>query len=112
LAANTCATLAYGDLKRVELAVALASSPRLLLMDEPTAGTAPGDRAQLMRLTAGLVRTDGMAALFTEHDMDVVFAHADRVIVLDRGMVIAQGRPAEVRADPRAQAAYFGDAVT
>jgi len=112
LAANTCATLAYGDLKRVELAVALAASPRLLLMDEPTAGTAPGDRAQLMRLTAGLVRTDGMAALFTEHDMDVVFAHADRVIVLDRGVVIAQGLPAEVRADPRAQAAYFGDAVT
>ena len=112
LAANTCATLAYGDLKRVELAVALASSPRLLLMDEPTAGTAPGDRAQLMRLIAGLVRTDGMAALFTEHDMDVVFAHADRVIVLDRGVVIAQGLPAEVRADPRAQAAYFGDAVT
>jgi len=112
LAANTCATLAYGDLKRVELAVALASSPRLLLMDEPTAGTAPGDRAQLMRLTASLVRTNGMAALFTEHDMDVVFAHADRVIVLDRGVVIAQGLPAEVRADPRAQAAYFGDAVT
>ncbi len=112
LSANTCATLAYGDLKRVELAVALASSPRLLLMDEPTAGTAPGDRAQLMRLTASLVRTDGMAALFTEHDMDVVFAHADRVIVLDRGLIIAQGLPAEVRADPRAQAAYFGDAVT
>jgi len=112
LAANTCATLAYGDLKRVELAVALAASPRLLLMDEPTAGTAPGDRAQLMRLTASLVRTNGMAALFTEHDMDVVFAHADRVIVLDRGVVIAQGLPAEVRADPRAQAAYFGDAVT
>jgi branched-chain amino acid transport system ATP-binding protein len=111
LADRTCATLAYGDLKRVELAVALASSPRLLLMDEPTAGTAPGDRAQLMRLTAALVRSDGMAALFTEHDMDVVFAHADRVIVLDRGAIIAQGLPAEVRADPRARAAYFGDAV-
>jgi branched-chain amino acid transport system ATP-binding protein len=112
LADNNCATLAYGDLKRVELAVALASSPRLLLMDEPTAGTAPGDRAHLMRLIASLVRTDGMAALFTEHDMDVVFAHADRVLVLDRGVIIAQGLPAEVRADPRAQAAYFGDAVT
>ena len=108
LADSTCATLAYGDLKRVELAVALASSPRLLLMDEPTAGTAPGDRAQLMRLTSALVRGDGMAALFTEHDMDVVFAHADRVIMLDRGEIIAQGLPAEVRADPRARAAYFG----
>ncbi|MEO8738721.1 MAG: ABC transporter ATP-binding protein [Casimicrobiaceae bacterium] len=108
LAERTCATLAYGDLKRVELAVALASSPRLLLMDEPTAGTAPADRAQLMRLTMTLVRDDRMAALFTEHDMDVVFAHADRVIVLDRGAIIAQGLPANVRADPRAQAAYFG----
>jgi len=112
LAEDTCATLAYGDLKRVELAVALASSPRLLLMDEPTAGTAPGDRAQLMRLTSSLVRSDGMAALFTEHDMDVVFEHADRVIVLDRGAIIAQGLPREVRSDPRAQAAYFGDALT
>ena len=108
LAGSTCATLAYGDLKRVELAVALAPSPRLLLMDEPTSGTAPADRAQLMRLTASLVRGDGMAALFTEHDMDVVFAHADRVIVLDRGAIIAQGLPAAVRADPRARAAYFG----
>jgi branched-chain amino acid transport system ATP-binding protein len=108
LSARTCATLAYVDLKRVELALALASSPRLLLMDEPTAGTAPGDRAQLMRLTASLVRAEGVAALFTEHDMDVVFGYADRVIVLDRGAIIAQGSPAQVRADPRARAAYFG----
>ena len=108
LARQLCATLAYGDLKRVELAIALASGPRLLLMDEPTAGTAPGDRAGLMRLAAGLVRGNRIAALFTEHDMDVVFGYADRVIVLDRGRIIAQGPPAVIRADPRVRAVYFG----
>jgi len=108
LAARTCATLAYGDLKRVEIAIALAAGPRLLLMDEPTAGTATGDRAELMRLTAGIVHASNIAALFTEHDMDVVFGYADRVIVLDRGRIIAQGAPASVRADPRVRAVYFG----
>jgi branched-chain amino acid transport system ATP-binding protein len=108
LAHRFCATLAYGDLKRVELAIALASGPRLLLMDEPTAGTAPADRAASMRFVAGLVRSDDIAALFTEHDMDVVFAYADRVIVLDRGHIIAQGTPADVRADARVRAVYFG----
>ena len=108
LAQRLCATLAYGDLKRVELAIALASGPRLLLMDEPTAGTAPGDRAELMRLTTSLVRSGRIAALFTEHDMDVVFGYADRVIVLDRGRIIAHGLPAVVRADPRVHAVYFG----
>jgi branched-chain amino acid transport system ATP-binding protein len=108
LAARTCSTLAYGDLKRVEIAIALANSPRLLLMDEPTAGTAARDRAELMTLTAGIVHGSHIAALFTEHDMDVVFNYADRVIVLDRGRIIAQGSPASVRADPRVHEVYFG----
>ena len=108
LGPQTCATLAYADLKRVEIAIALAAAPRLLLMDEPTAGTAAGDRAQLMRLTTGIVHEGRIAALFTEHDMDVVFGHADRVIVLDRGRIIAQGTPASVRADPRVREVYFG----
>jgi branched-chain amino acid transport system ATP-binding protein len=108
LGPQTCATLAYADLKRVEIAIALAGAPRLLLMDEPTAGTAAGDRAQLMRLTAGIVHEGRIAALFTEHDMDVVFGHADRVIVLDRGRIIAQGAPSSVRADPRVREVYFG----
>jgi branched-chain amino acid transport system ATP-binding protein len=108
LARQLCASLAYGDLKRVELAIALAAGPRLLLMDEPTAGTAPGDRATLMRLVASIVRSGRIAALFTEHDMDVVFGYADRVIVLDRGRIIAQGLPAAVRADARVRAVYFG----
>ena len=80
-----CSTLAYGDLKRVELAVALANNPRVLLMDEPTAGMAPKERVGLMALTAEIVKERNLSVLFTEHDMDVVFAHADRILVLNRG---------------------------
>ena len=109
-AERPCAVLAYGDLKRVELAVALANGPRLLLMDEPTAGMAPEERGALMALAAGLARSEGIAVLFTEHDMDVVFGHADRVIVLHSGEVIASGAPAEIRADPRVQEVYLGAA--
>jgi branched-chain amino acid transport system ATP-binding protein len=106
-----CALLAYGDLKRVELAVALASRPRLLLMDEPTAGMAPAERGALMKLAAGLARDQKIAVLFTEHDMDVVFGHADRVIVLCDGEVIAQGSPAEVRANAQVRRVYLGEQV-
>jgi len=104
-----CATLAYGDAKRVELALALAGQPKLLLMDEPTAGMAPRDRGHLMGLAWRLAREDRIAVLFTEHDMDVVFGHADRVIVLDRGRIIAQGTADTVRNDPRVQAVYLGE---
>ncbi|MBX3454302.1 ABC transporter ATP-binding protein [Ferrovibrio sp.] len=107
-AERACGILAYGDLKRVELAVALANNPRLLLMDEPTAGMAPGERLALMELTAKLARAGNIAVLFTEHDMDVVFAHADRIIVLNRGKLIAEGQPAAVRADPEVQKVYLG----
>ena len=105
---RACGVLAYGDLKRVELAVALANDPGLLLMDEPTAGMAPGERVALMALTAGITRERGIAVLFTEHDMDVVFAHADRIIVLNRGKLIAEGSPEEVRANELVVAAYLG----
>jgi branched-chain amino acid transport system ATP-binding protein len=100
--------LAYGDVKRVELAIALAASPRLLLMDEPTAGMAPRERAALMGLTANIAREDGIGVLFTEHDMDAVFAHADRILVLVRGEIIAQGTPEEVRADEQVKRVYLG----
>lgn len=100
--------LAYGDLKRLELALALANQPRLLLMDEPTAGMAPAERDALMGLVAGLARTAGTAVLFTEHDMDVVFTHADRVLVLADGQLIAEGPPEAVRADPRVRQVYLG----
>ena len=107
-AGRPCDILAYGDLKRLELAVALANQPRLLLMDEPTAGMAPPERDALMRLVADLARSDGTAVLFTEHDMDVVFTHADRVLVLAEGELIAEGSPAMVRADERVREVYLG----
>ena len=109
-AGRPCSVLAYGDLKRVELAVALANRPRLLLMDEPTAGMAPRERNELMQLAAELAKSGGIAVLFTEHDMDVVFTHADRVIVLSGGELIAEGRPEAVRADPRVREVYLGTA--
>jgi branched-chain amino acid transport system ATP-binding protein len=105
---RACGVLAYGDLKRVELAVALANAPKLLLMDEPTAGMAPRERVALMELTARIARNRDIAVLFTEHDMDVVFAHADRILVLSRGRLIAEGAPAAVRADKAVQDVYLG----
>ena len=93
----------------MELALALACAPRLLLMDEPTAGMSPRSRERLMQLAADLAREKQIAVLFTEHDMDVVFGHADRIIVLDRGRVIADGTPDAIRADPRVQAVYLGE---
>jgi branched-chain amino acid transport system ATP-binding protein len=109
LAEAHCATLAYGNAKRVELALALAGKPRVLLMDEPTAGMAPRSRARLMQVASDLAKRDGIAVLFTEHDMDVVFGFADRVIVLDYGRIIAEGTPAQVRADQRVQSVYLGE---
>jgi len=111
-AERACGVLAYGDLKRVELAIALANAPRLLLMDEPTAGMAPGERTALMALTARIARDKKLAVLFTEHDMDVVFAHADRIIVLNRGQLIAEGEPQAVRADARVREVYLGSGAT
>ena len=109
-AARPCAELAYGHPKRVELAVALANRPQLLLMDEPTAGMAPEERAALMELAARLAREDRLAVLFTEHDMSVVFGFATRVIVLHLGEVIATGTPEEIRANVRVREVYLGDA--
>lgn len=109
---RACSELAYGDVKRVELAVAIANSPKLLLMDEPTAGMAPKERNDLMALTKRLVVERGMAVLFTEHSMDVVFAYADRMIVLARGRLIAEGKPLEIRDHPKVQEVYFGTGKT
>ena len=92
--------------------MALASEPRLLLMDEPTAGMAPRERNALMQLAAGLARDSGIAVLFTEHDMDVVFAHADRIIVLAGGELIAEGKPDEVRRHPKVREVYLGSGTT
>ncbi len=103
-----CAVLAYGDLKRLELATALAHDPILLLMDEPTAGMAPRERIALMQLTADILDAKGVSVLFTEHDMDVVFAHAHRIMVLNRGKLIANGTVEEIRNNPQVQEVYLG----
>ena len=108
-AARPAAVLAYGDLKRLELAVALANDPELLLLDEPTAGMAPAERGALMELIERIARARHLAVLFTEHDMDVVFQVADRILVLHQGRVIAEGRPDEVRADALVQRVYLGE---
>jgi branched-chain amino acid transport system ATP-binding protein len=108
-AGRLAGVLAYGDLKKLELAIALAGEPALLLLDEPTAGMAAAERGALMGLTAAIARERGLTVLFTEHDMDVVFAVADRIMVLHQGRVIADGRPAEVRADRQVQAVYLGE---
>jgi branched-chain amino acid transport system ATP-binding protein len=110
-AERACGLLAYGDLKRVELAIALANQPRLLLMDEPTAGMAPAERVALMELTAGIAKADGVGVLFTEHDMDVVFGHADRIMVMHRGALLAEGAPEAVREDADVRAVYLGSSL-
>jgi branched-chain amino acid transport system ATP-binding protein len=107
---TVCAALAYGELKRVELAMVLAQRPRLLLMDEPTAGMAPEERDALMKLAADLARGENIAVLFTEHDMSVVFGFAQRVVALHLGEVIVEGPPEQVRSDARLREVYFGDA--
>lgn len=109
---RACSELAYGDVKRVELAMGLANDPKLLLMDEPTAGMAPKERNDLMALTKQLVIDRKMAVLFTEHSMDVVFAYADRMIVLARGQLIAEGSAEEIRNHPKVQEVYFGSGKT
>ena len=108
---RACGLLAYGDLKRVELAVALANQPKLLLMDEPTAGMAPAERVALMELTAAIAKADGVGVLFTEHDMDVVFGHADRIMVMHRGALLAEGAPEAVREDADVRAVYLGSSL-
>jgi ABC-type branched-subunit amino acid transport system ATPase component len=109
-AERAVADLAYADVKRLELAIALAGEPRLLLMDEPTAGMAAAERAALMDLVTAIAAESGLTVLFTEHSMDVVFGYARRLLVMSRGRLIADGEPDAVRAMPAVQAAYFGEA--
>jgi branched-chain amino acid transport system ATP-binding protein len=106
---RSCSVLAYGDLKRVELAIALANRPKLLLMDEPTAGMAPGERIEVMRMAAEIALERTIGVLFIEHDMDVVFAHATRVMVMDRGRLLAIGTPRQVRDNAEVRAIYLGE---
>ncbi|HET9923211.1 MAG TPA: ABC transporter ATP-binding protein [Methylomirabilota bacterium] len=107
-AAKPSGILAHGDQRRLELAIALASEPRLLMLDEPTAGMAARERHEIMALAADIAREAGLTIVFTEHDMDVVFAVAKRITVLHQGAVIAEGTPPEVRANREVQRVYLG----
>ena len=100
--------ISHGDQRRLELALALAGDPRLLLLDEPTAGMAPRERHEIMALVAGIADDTGLTIVFTEHDMDVVFAVARQITVLHQGAVLAEGKPAEVRANSEVQRVYLG----
>jgi branched-chain amino acid transport system ATP-binding protein len=107
-AAKPSGILSHGDQRRLELALALASEPHLLMLDEPTAGMAPRERHEIMALAAAIAADARLTIVFTEHDMDVVFAVARRISVLHQGTVIADGTPLEVRGDPEVQRVYLG----
>ncbi|NBW55579.1 MAG: ATP-binding cassette domain-containing protein, partial [Betaproteobacteria bacterium] len=109
--ARVARTLAHGDQKRLELAVALASQPRLLLLDEPTAGMAAQERLESIQLVHKVAQQLGISCVFTEHDMAVVFAVASRITVLHQGKVLATGLPHEVRASSVVQLVYLGEPV-
>lgn len=108
VAQQSAATLSYGDVKRLELAMALVARPPLLLMDEPTAGMAPLERLALMSLVREQVQQHNMAILFTEHSMDMVFEFAQRILVMAHGQLIAQGDAAHIRQHEQVQSLYLG----
>jgi branched-chain amino acid transport system ATP-binding protein len=101
--------LAHGDQRVVEIAVALSVRPRLLLLDEPTAGMGDNETEHMVDLVRRLHSDQGVSVLFIEHDMDIVFDIAQRITVLDRGRVLADGSPEQISADPRVRAAYLGE---
>jgi branched-chain amino acid transport system ATP-binding protein len=109
-ARSTSGTLSYGLQKQLELGIALASEPQVLLLDEPTAGMSPQETADTIALIGRIVRERGLTLLFTEHDMDVVFSIAERIFVLHQGAVLAQGTPLEVQANEDVQRVYLGEA--
>jgi branched-chain amino acid transport system ATP-binding protein len=100
--------LSHGAQKQLELGLALALEPDILLLDEPTAGMSAAETRETMALVGRLARERGLTLLFTEHDMEVVFSIAQKITVLHQGRVIADGPPAEVRADPEVRRVYLG----
>jgi branched-chain amino acid transport system ATP-binding protein len=101
--------LAYGDRKRLELAMSLALQPKMLMLDEPMAGMSPADRNAAVQTIRQVARQRQVSILLTEHDMDVVFALADRITVLHYGQVVVSGSPAEVRNSPQVREIYLGN---
>jgi branched-chain amino acid transport system ATP-binding protein len=105
---NVCGALSHGDQKVLEIAIALAGKPELLILDEPTAGMSPEETARCIDLIKRLSQSLGLTILFCEHDMELVFAIAQRIMVMVRGSTIVQGLPDEVRCNQQVQAAYLG----
>jgi len=105
-------TLSYGNQKQLELGLALASAPAVLLLDEPTAGMSATETHETIRLLQRIAAERALTLLFTEHDMDVVFSIAQKIAVLHQGRIIAEGKPDEVRADPEVRRVYLGHGLT
>ena len=103
-------SLSYGFQKQLELGIALASEPELLLLDEPTAGMSAKETHQTIELIGRITREEGLTLLFTEHDMEVVFSISQRIMVLHQGRLIAEGTPEDVRKNPDVQKVYLGEA--
>jgi len=111
-AGKLAGTLSQGDQKRLDLSIALANDPRLLMLDEPTAGMAAKERIQSISMVRRIAEEVGVTVLFTEHDMDVVFAVADAVTVMHKGQVLATGSPTEIRRNEEVQRVYLGETVS
>lgn len=104
--------LSHGDQRLLEVAIALASKPSLLFLDEPTAGMNPLERAKILQNIRELANTGGVTFVIVEHDMDVVFSLSDRVITLHRGEIIADGSPDEIKMNPQVREVYLGEEMT
>jgi branched-chain amino acid transport system ATP-binding protein len=104
-------TLSHGDQKKLELAVALASAPRLLLLDEPTAGMAANERLESIRTVHRIAKQLGLTVVFTEHDMQVVFSVSDRISVLHQGAIVADDTPQAIRQSEKVQQIYLGGSL-
>jgi branched-chain amino acid transport system ATP-binding protein len=101
--------LAHGDQKRLEMGIALAVEPRLLLLDEPTQGMSPRESVEITQLIQKLVKERGLTLIFVEHDMNVVFGISDSIKVLHQGKIIFEGKPEEVKRNEEVQRIYLGE---
>lgn len=104
-------SLSHGDQRLLEIALALASGPKILFLDEPTAGMNPVERVKILERIKRLSEGRRITFVIVEHDMDIVFALSDRIVVLNRGSVLADGTPEEIRRDPRVRETYLGEEV-